>query len=145
MKPKNPNYREKVTAIFSRGRFINDLGIEVADMGPGWCETKMAVREHILQQDGYVHAGVLASMADHTAGGATGTLVAEEEIVLTVEFKINFLRPAVGDALRCRAKVLKGGRTLIVAESEVFISSAGHEKMAAKAMVTLTAVKGSAS
>ena len=49
-----------------------------------------------LQQDTFIHAGVLATMADHTAGAAAGTLVDIEEIVLTAEFKVSLLRPAVG-------------------------------------------------
>jgi uncharacterized protein (TIGR00369 family) len=93
-----------------------------------------------FQQDTFIHAGVQATMADHTAGAAAGSLVKESEIVLTVEFKINLLRPAVGESLRCIAKVLRTGKTLIVAESEVYATKAGDEKLCAKAMVTLAVV-----
>ncbi|MGB3399595.1 MAG: PaaI family thioesterase, partial [Candidatus Deferrimicrobiaceae bacterium] len=106
----------------------------------GWCESALEVLPKHLQQDGYVHAGVQATMADHTAGGAACTLAAEEELVLTVEFKINFLRPARGERLRCRAAVLRQGRTLNVAESEVYAQRDGSEKLVAKAMVTLALV-----
>ena len=82
-------------------------------------------------------------MADHTAGGAGGTLVKEGDLVLTAEFKINFLRPAIGESFRCRAMVLKPGKTLIVTESEVYANQGGKEKLVAKAIVTL-AVVGSA-
>ena len=63
------------------------------------------------------------------------------EMVLTAEFKINLLRPALGDRLRCRATVLKAGRTLIVAESEVYAVRDGKEKLVAKATVTLAPVE----
>ncbi len=79
-------------------------------------------------------------MADHTAGASAGTLVKEYEIVLIVEFKINLLRPAIGESLRCRANVLRAGKTLIVAESEVYAIKNGDEKLCAKAMVTLAVV-----
>ena len=133
MKPQNPSYRDHTRAIFDKAPFI-------ADLGPGWCETALAVAPKHLQQNGYVHAGVQATMADHSAGGAAGTLVRGNERVLTAEFKIHLLRPAVGERLRCRATVLKPGKTLIVAESEVFAIHAGKEKLVAKATVTLVPV-----
>lgn len=79
-------------------------------------------------------------MADHTAGCAAGTLVRPNEMVLTSGFQIHLLRPALGDRLRCRATVLKPGKTLIVAESEVYAVREGVEKLAAKATVTLVPV-----
>ena len=93
-----------------------------------------------LQQDRFIHAGVAATMGDHTAGGAAGTLVKPEETVLTVEFKINLLRPAVGQRLRCRAEVLRQGRTLSVVESAVFAQDGAAEALVAKLMVTLAVV-----
>ncbi len=93
-----------------------------------------------MQQDTFIHAGVQATMADHTAGASAGTLIKGSEIVLTVEFKINLLRPAVGESLRCIAKVLRAGKTLIVSESEVYALQNGEEKLCAKAMVTLAVV-----
>ena len=140
MKPRTPDFPEKVRTIFHRAPFIGDLGITLEDLGPGWCESSLAVAPKHRQQDGYVHAGVQATIADHTAGGAAGTLAAEGELVLTVEFKINFLRPAEGERLRCRSTVLRQGRTLNVAESEVFAERGGSEKLVAKAMVTLALV-----
>ena len=140
MKPRTPDFPEKVRTIFHRAPFIGDLGITLEDLGPGWCESSLAVAPKHRQQDGYVHAGVQATIADHTAGGAAGTLAAEGELVLTVEFKINFLRPARGERLRCRATVLRQGRTVNVAESEVFAVRDGTEKLVAKAMVTLAMV-----
>ena len=141
MKTQNPNFRENVRRIFETAPFVGDLGLLLSDLGSGWCESVLDVSAKHLQQDGYIHAGVQATVADHTAGGAGGTLVKEGETVLTVEFKINLLRPALGDRLRCRATVLKAGRTLIVTESEVFAAKDGNEKLAAKATVTLAVVQ----
>lgn len=141
MKTRNPHYREHVRAIFDMAPFVTDLGLVLSDLGPGWCESVLTVAPRHLQQDGYVHAGVQATIADHTAGGAAGTLVRSSEIVLTAEFKINLLRPALGDRLRCRASVLKSGKTLIVAESEVYAARDGKERLVAKATVTLAPVE----
>ena len=140
MKPKAGDFAQKVRTIFERAAFVSDLGIRLSDLGPGWCESVLDVAPKHLQQDGYVHAGVQATIADHTAGGAAGTLAAEGDLVLTVEFKINFLRPALGERLRCRATVLRQGKTLNVAESEVFAERDGNERLVAKSMVTLALV-----
>jgi uncharacterized protein (TIGR00369 family) len=141
MKTRNPAFREHARALFDDAPFAADLGIVLEDLGPGWCRTTLPVAPRHRQQDGYIHAGVQATLADHTAGGAAGTLVRSSEMVLTAEFKINFLRPALGERLRCGANVLKAGKTLIVAESEVYAIRDGAEKLVAKAMVTLTPVE----
>ncbi|NIA14956.1 MAG: hotdog fold thioesterase [Nitrospiraceae bacterium] len=140
MTESNPDNAKTVESVFGRARFIRDLGIELEGLGPGWCESRLQLTERHLQQDDYVHAGVLATMADHTAGASGQTMAAADGIVLTVEFKINFLRPATGEWLRCRAEVLKAGQSLIVSESEVYASLDGAEKLVAKATVTLAVV-----
>jgi uncharacterized protein (TIGR00369 family) len=144
MKPQNPLYLEHARAIFLKSRFAADIGMVLDDLGPGWCETHIDILPKHLQQDGYIHAGVQATLADHTAGGATGTLVPAGYLVLSAEFKINFLRPCIGERIRCRATVLKAGKTLCVAESEVYAVRNGAEKLAAKATVTLAPVRGQA-
>ncbi|MBP8000122.1 MAG: PaaI family thioesterase [Chloroflexi bacterium] len=139
---KNPDYKQTVQAIFRQAPFIQHLGIELTDIGPGWCETTLVVRTEHLQQDGFIHAGVQATLADHTAGAAAGSLIAPGEIVLTAEFKINLLRPAIGEHLRGRADVLRAGKTLTVVESSVYAKTQEGEKLVSKATVTLAVVEG---
>jgi len=115
-------------------------GYEVGRVEAGRFETRLAVMNHHRQQDGFVHAGVIATMADHTAGYAAYTTVTENERILTVEFKINFFKPAVGDGLTCRSRVINGGRRIIVSESEVFSVDHGNETLVSKALVTLAVV-----
>ncbi len=62
---------------------VANLGIRLVTVGPGICETEPDVERRYLQQDRYVHVGVQAIMADHTAGGAAATLIAPGDIVLT--------------------------------------------------------------
>ncbi len=137
MKPRNPDFARAVRAIFEGAAFIQDLGVSLSDLGPGWCETQLALEPRHRQQHGFVHAGVQATVADHTAGAAGMTLVGPGEGVLSVEFKVNLLRPAGGDRLLCRGAVLRGGRSLIVAESEVWAEDAEARTLVAKATVTL--------
>jgi uncharacterized protein (TIGR00369 family) len=82
----------------------------------------------------------MATMADHTAGYAAFTTVPEEFQILTIEFKINFLRPAYGDSLICRSRVIREGSQIIISESEVFDVKGEKETIVAKGLVTLMAV-----
>lgn len=140
MQPDSPDYKTMLQAIFQQAPFIHDIGIQLRDCGPGWCETELTVQPRHMQQNQFIHAGVQATMADHTAGASAGTLVTADERVLTVEFKINLLRPAVGEMLFCRAQVLKPGKTLTISESEVFAVTPGERKLVSKATVTLAVV-----
>ena len=126
-----------VRQIFQAAPFIATLGVELESVTRGQCRTSLRLRPDHLQQTGVVHAGVIASIADHTAGGAAGSVLKQGSHPLTVEFKINFLRAASGDRLTCTSRVLKAGRTLIIAESEVFTGVGAKLVLVAKAMVTL--------
>jgi len=127
----------EIRRLFDRAPFIRDLGMVLAAIAPGRCETRLVLAERHLQQDGVVHAGVLATMADHTAGAAGASLIGVGEYVLSAEFKINLLRAAGQNRLHCIGTVLKPGRRLIVAESEVFDGDPESGRLVAKATVTL--------
>ncbi len=127
-------------AIFHQAPFVADIGYELTRVEPGFVETRLTVKKRHCQHHGFVHAGVQATMADHSAGCAATTLLDPGQAVLTAEFKINLLRPAKGDALVCRARVLKPGRTLCVAESDVFAVSDGTETHVSRTVVTLSVV-----
>jgi uncharacterized protein (TIGR00369 family) len=124
---------------YSRG-FIKHCRIEATAVRWGFFESRVAIDEHHRQQDGFIHAGVMATMADHTAGYSAFTTVAEAFQILTIEFKINFLRPAYGNALICRSRVIREGSRIIISESEVYDVREGGEALVAKALVTLMAV-----
>ena len=125
--------------MFRIAPFIAHLGVEVIAVEPGVVRSALTPRAEHLQQDGYVHAGVIATLADHTAGGAAGTLIAPEQIVLTSEFKIHLLRPGRG-RLECVATVLKPGRMFSIVEAEVRAADA----LVAKLIATMALVDRSA-
>ncbi len=133
--------REELERIFNAAPFVANLGIRLVSLGSGTCETELDVEPRHLQQDGFVHAGVQATMADHTAGGAAATIIEPDHIVLTVEFKINLLRAAKGDRLTCRSKVLKPGSRLIVVESEVQCENDGTSILVSKTTASIAAVR----
>jgi len=124
---------------FERG-FIHFCRFKATQASRGRFESIVEITDIHRQQDGFIHAGVMATLADHTAGYAAFTVVPEGFQILTVEFKINFLKPAFGEKLICRSKVIREGRQILVAESEVFDIRKQGEILAAKAMVTLMAV-----
>lgn len=124
---------------YSRG-FIKDVGYKAIHMERGYLESRLKIQNRHRQQDNFIHAGVIATMADHTAGYAGFSLVPEDYRILTIEFKINFLEPAYGDALICRSRILREGGQILVGESEVFDQRKDGEKLVAKAMVTLRSI-----
>ncbi|KFA93044.1 PaaI family thioesterase [Archangium violaceum] len=137
MQPRNPEYAQQVAELFRQAAFVMDVGYELVSITPGRVATRLAVKPRHLQQDSVIHMGVQATMADHTAGAAAGSLIAADQLVLTTGFTMNLLQAAVGEELRCRAQVLRAGRTLSVVESEVFAVARGEETLVSKATVTL--------
>ena len=124
---------------YERG-FIRFCRFKAEDAEWGAFKSSVTIGEDHRQQDGFIHAGVMATMADHTAGYSAFTIVPESMQILTIEFKINFLRPAFGESLICNSRVIREGRQIIVSESEVFDIRDGNQVAVAKAMVTLMAV-----
>jgi uncharacterized protein (TIGR00369 family) len=137
-----PERLEFLAQDYSQG-FIADLGIKVVRYDKGYLESRLEILPRHRQQDQYIHAGVLATMADHTAGYAAFSLVADDFRILTLEFKINFFRPAYGQSLICKSRILHQGGQVLVGESEVYDQQPEGIILAAKATVTLMAVHGS--
>ena len=142
MKKLHELRHEELEQIFNAAPFMANLGIRLVSLGSGTCETELDVELRHLQQNGFVHAGVQATMADHTAGGAAATLIEPGHTVLTVEFKINLLRVAKGERLTCRSKVLKPGSQLIVVESEVLCENEETSKLVSKTTASIAVVRG---
>ena len=94
----------------------------------------------LTQQDGFIHAGISSTVMDSACGYAAFTLMPVEARVLTIEFKINLLAPAAGDAFRAVGKVRKPGRSVFVAEAELYASSNGSDKLVATMVGTLMAM-----
>ncbi len=125
---------------YSRG-FIKEVGYQAVHYQRGYLESRLKIRKGHRQQDHYIHAGVIATMADHTAGYAAFSLVPEDYRILTIEFKINFLQPAYGKTLVCKSQILREGGQILVGESEVYDQRIGEEEtLIAKAIVTLKSI-----
>lgn len=112
--------RDRVAEVFGKAPFISHLQIRLVELGDDWVEAELAVTDDLRQQHGFAHAGVLTTLADHTAGAAASTAIADGQSVLTADFTVHLLRPATDDRLTCRGEVIKAGRSLIVTQADVW-------------------------
>jgi uncharacterized protein (TIGR00369 family) len=120
--------------------FTEYLGLVPVSLEPGTCIMRIRLQPQHFQQDGFAHAGLIATLADHTAGYASFSLIPATRRILTVEFKISYLRPAAGTYLECHGRVIKPGRALLFTEADVFAVSGKNRTLVARAMHTMASV-----
>ena len=118
------------------------IGARLADLRPGYCAIELACREDLTQQHGYVHAGIVAAIADSAGGYAGFTLFPADASVLTVEYKLNLLAPAAGERLVAEAVVIKPGRTLAITRGEVYAEAGDKRSLCAIMQQTLIVLSG---
>jgi uncharacterized protein (TIGR00369 family) len=126
-----------VRASFARQGFMVHLGAELVEVGAGTCAISCRPRPELTQQHGFMHAGVVAAIADSAAGYAALSLQPAGSEVLTVEYKLNLMSSAEGDLLVARGRVLRAGRTLTVCEAEVAALRHGAEIPCAIMLATM--------
>lgn len=137
LKPQFSNYKTKVEQSFASQKFMAHLGAKLEDVQPGYCEIHVPFNTNLTQQNGFFHAGIIGTIADNAAGYASLSLMQEHSAVLSVEFKLNLMRPADGELLIGKGHVLKYGKTLTVCRADVFIVKDGAEKLCAAAQLTM--------
>ena len=140
--PKDPAFRARVQASFDRQGLMDTLGASILHLAPGAVDIALLPGPSVSQQHGFVHAGAVAAIADSAAGYAALSLMPPGAGVLTAEFKINLVAPASGERIVARGRVVKAGRTLTLAQAEVFAETAGKEKLVALLTATLMTVEG---
>jgi uncharacterized protein (TIGR00369 family) len=118
--------------------FSRLIGAELAAFSKGHCELHVPIGESVKQQHGFVHGGVLSYAADNALTYAGGSALGLP--VVTAEFKINYLRPAIGERLIARAEAVHTGRTQSVCRCDVFVVQGGVEKLCAVAQGTIAAL-----
>ncbi len=124
----------------ARQGFMKFISAELDDLQPGLCVISIARRPELLQQHGFFHGGVTAFLIDNGTTIAAATRMKPGLAALTAEYKLNFVSPAVGDRLICRARVLKPGSMLSVVAADVFTLADDVEKLTATALATIASV-----
>ena len=113
------------------------IGAELGSVEDGAVEIVLPFRDDLTQQHGFIHAGVIATIADSACGYAAFTLMPEGSEVLSVEFKTNLLRPARGKQFIAAARVLKPGKTLTVVRCDVFADTQDDSNLVATMLATM--------
>jgi uncharacterized protein (TIGR00369 family) len=135
-------FEARIRASFAKQGLMGTLGATLVTVAPGRVEIALRPAPAISQQHGFVHAGAVSAIADSAAGYAALSLMPPDRGVLTAEFKINLVAPAAGDRILARGTVVKAGRTLTLAQAEVFAESEGRERLVAFLTATMMAVAG---
>ena len=112
----------------------------MTEVSPGEVRIELPFSSAWTQQHGYIHAGIITTIADSACGYAAYTLMTSTVGILTVEYKVNLLSPARGERFIAVGKVIKPGRTLTVCGGEVFAVEKGGEKLIATMQATMMAI-----
>ena len=135
---QNPRFAEDIKKSFALQSIMRLIGAELSLVEPGIVEVALPYRADLTQQHGYLHAGIVTTIADSAAGYAAYSLMPPRAEVLSVEFKVNLLRPAQGKSFLARAEVIKPGRTLTVARADVFgVADFGDRELVATMLATI--------
>jgi uncharacterized protein (TIGR00369 family) len=116
----NPAFADEISESFSKQTIMGLISARLTRVEPGLIEITLPYRADLAQQHGYLHAGIVTTIADSACGYAAYSLMPANSEVLSVEFKVNLLRPAKGDSFVAVAEVVKSGRTLTVVRADVF-------------------------
>jgi uncharacterized protein (TIGR00369 family) len=120
MQLRNPSFSEEIHHSFTQQTIMALIGAELTRVDPGIVEITLPYRADLAQQHGYLHAGIVTTIADSACGYAAYSLMPANSEVLSVEFKVNLLRPAKGETFSAVAEVVKAGKTLTVVRADVF-------------------------
>lgn len=119
MIPANPDFERLVRDSFAAQGMMTTLGARLAEVAAGRIVIEAPFREGLSQQKGFFHGAVLGAIGDSAAGYATLSLLPGGSEVVTIEYKINFLRPALGETLRATGQVLRPGRSVTVCQVDI--------------------------
>lgn len=134
---RNPAFERIVRDSFERQAHMATLNARITRLEPGAVDLTAPYDPRFSQQNGFWHAGAVASLADSANGYAAFSLAPAGTDVLAVEFKINLLAPAEGEAFRAEGRVLRPGRTLTVCRADVFGISGGDSRLVATMLSTI--------
>ena len=137
--------KQRVAESYAKQKAMENIGATLVEIGPGTTTIELPFRADLTQQNGFIHAGIVTMIVDTACGYAAYSLMPPTAAVLTVEYKVNFVSPAIGEKFIARGRVLKPGRTLMVCQGEVYAVKGGQEKLVATMLATMIAREDSGS
>jgi uncharacterized protein (TIGR00369 family) len=140
--PQDPGYAARVQASFDRQNAMRLIGARLMMIAPGACTIELPYRDDLTQQHGYIHAGIVSTIADSAGGYAGFTLFPVDASVLTVEYKLNLIAPAAGERIVAEALVVKAGKTLVITRGEVYAERGASRTLCAIMQQTLMVMAG---
>ena len=138
---RNPSFAEEIKQSFAKQTIMSLIGAELTRVEPGLVEITLGYRADLTQQHGYLHAGIVTTIADSACGYAAYSLMPPASEVLSVEFKVNLLRPAKGETFLALAEVVKAGKTLTVVRADVFGMKDDQRELIATMLGTMICVR----
>ena len=135
--PQDENFVEKVRESFAAQTVMQFIGARLICVEAGAVEIELPFRQDLTQQNGYIHAGIITTIADSACGYAAFSLMPKGADVLSVEFKVNLLSPAIGEKFVAKARVLRAGKTLFVVQGDVFAVKERQEKQVSTMLGTM--------
>ena len=127
----------KIAQSFANQSFMKTIGAQLDLVDDGKVIISVKLKQNMMQQHGFGHAGVTFSIGDSAAGYAALTKMEENQEVLTSEMKIHLLSPADGKILKAVGSVLKTGKRLIVVKSDIYSINDEKEKIVATMLGTM--------
>jgi uncharacterized protein (TIGR00369 family) len=142
MNPSDAAVFTRIADSFNRQGLMHTLGASLAHVAPGEVTIRLPFSLAISQQHGFAHAGAIATIVDSACGYAALTLMPEDKAVLTSEFKINLLAPAIGTHFEAMGRVLRAGRRVHVVQGEVWALQGESRKQVAVMLATMMVIDG---
>ena len=121
----------EVLQSFARQGLMAGIGAEITALTPGRCVIELPFSVAVGQQNGFFHGRITGAIADTAGGYASLTLLPLGAEVLTLEYKINFVRPAAGGRLIAEGTVLRSGRSVSVTRVDVYVEASGRRTLCA--------------
>ena len=138
----DPGFESRVRTSFAAQGAMVLLGARVVRVERGEVEIGLDASPATTQQHGFTHGGVIAAVLDSACGFAALTTMPPDTGVLTVEYKVNFLAPAMGERFRMVGRVRKAGRTITLSEGDAWAVRGGEERLVATMTATLMTIRG---
>jgi uncharacterized protein (TIGR00369 family) len=128
---------EKMREVIPKSPFTSLLGTEITACADGEAELVVPIRNELTQHHGFAHGAVIGCVADNACAWAAASMVGD---VVTTEYKLHLLAPAVGEKLIGRGRVVRASTRLVIASADVFTATGTKEKHVATMLATIMPV-----